>query len=378
LCRFAKFGRYSPLDGLTIPWRHIKIIAAKDFLMSLDSQEKISTIEELEEHISRPSSGAVEALAKVDGDVLVLGAGGKMGPSLARMTKRASDEAGIKRRIIAVSRFASGSQQEQLSSWEIETIPCDLLSEDQLQKLPDAENVIFMAGMKFGSTGNESLTWAMNVYMPGRVFEKYRDSRLVVFSSGNIYGLSPVDRGGSVETDIPNPQGEYANSVLGRERILEHFSKKLGAKAAVIRLNYAVELRYGVLVDIAQKVWNGEPVDVSMGFVNVIWQADANAMALASLKDVSSPPFVLNVAGPEIVRVRDIAEQFGKIFNRPAKITGVEKTDALLSNGNLGYNLYGEPSVNTRQMITWIADWVTQGGETIGKPTHFETRDGKY
>lgn len=346
--------------------------------MSLDSQEKISTIEELEEHISRPSSGAVEALAKVDGDVLVLGAGGKMGPSLARMTKRASDEAGIKRRIIAVSRFASGSQQEQLSSWEIETIPCDLLSEDQLQKLPDAENVIFMAGMKFGSTGNESLTWAMNVYMPGRVFEKYRDSRLVVFSSGNIYGLSPVDRGGSVETDIPNPQGEYANSVLGRERILEHFSKKLGAKAAVIRLNYAVELRYGVLVDIAQKVWNGEPVDVSMGFVNVIWQADANAMALASLKDVSSPPFVLNVAGPEIVRVRDIAEQFGKIFNRPAKITGVEKTDALLSNGNLGYNLYGEPSVNTRQMITWIADWVTQGGETIGKPTHFETRDGKY
>ena len=346
--------------------------------MCSDSQQRISTIEELEERISRPSTSAVKALAKVDGDILVLGAGGKMGPSLARMARRASDEAGIKRKIIAVSRFSSGKLQEQLSSWNIETISCDLLSEDQLQELPDAKNVIFMAGMKFGSTGNESLTWAMNVYMPGRVFGKYHDSRVVVFSSGNVYGLSPVYSGGSVETDTPNPQGEYASSVLGRERILEHFSKTYGLKAAIIRLNYATELRYGVLVDIASKVWNNEPIDVSMGYVNVIWQADANAMALSALKNVSSPPFILNVAGPEIVSVRSIAEHFGKIFNRVAKITGSEMNDALLNNGCLGYKLYGEPSINTQQMINWIAHWIAQDGETIGKPTHFETRNGKY
>jgi nucleoside-diphosphate-sugar epimerase len=341
--------------------------------------DEIKSLEQLEEMISEPSFAAVDALAKLDGDIVILGVGGKMGPSLAQMAKRASDDAGIKRRIIGVDAFPAGNdQQSRLESFGIETIKCDLLDSDQMNSLPDAPNVVFMVGMKFGSTGQEPLTWALNSFLPGMVCRKYRKSRIVAFSSGNIYGLTPVTLGGSVESDPPNPEGEYATSVLGRERVFQYFSAAFGTPVTIFRLNYSVEMRYGVLVDIAHKVWAGEPVDVTMGNANVIWQADANAMALASLAYASSPAFILNAAGPEIVSIRRVAQQFAELMGKEVVITGCEAPDALLSNGQLGHKLFGYPRVGVRQMIEWIASWVMRGGESLGKPTHFEVRDGRF
>lgn len=341
--------------------------------------DEIKSLEQLEEMISEPSFAAVDALAKLDGDIVILGVGGKMGPSLARMAKRASDDAGIKRRIIGVDAFPSGNdQQSRLESFGIETIKCDLLDSDQMDSLPDVPNVVFMVGMKFGSTGQEPLTWALNSFLPGMVCRKYRESRIVAFSSGNVYGLTPVTLGGSVESDPPNPEGEYATSVLGRERVFQYFSAAFGTPVTIFRLNYSVEMRYGVLVDIAHKVWAGEPVGVTMGNANVIWQADANAMALASLAYASSPAFILNAAGPEIVSIRRVAQQFAELMGKEVVITGCEAPDALLSNGQLGHKLFGYPRVGIRQMIEWIASWVMRGGESLGKPTHFEVRDGRF
>jgi len=340
--------------------------------------DAVHSVEQLEDMLSEPSDGVVETLGRIDGDIIVLGVGGKIGPSLARMLRRASDAAGVHRRVIGVDLFPSGDQQSRLQSVGIETIRCDLLDPDQLQELPDAAGVIFMVGMKFGSTGQEALTWALNAYLPGTVAQKYRGSRIIAFSTGNIYGLTPVSLGGAVETDPPNPQGDYAMSALGRERIFEHFSRSLGIPTALIRLNYAAELRYGVLVDIAQHVLAGEPVDLAMGNVNVMWQADAVRMTLRAFDYASSPPFVLNVAGPELVSVRRAAEQFGSIMGKPVTFTGTESQDALLSSGQLGHKLFGYPQVSAQQMIHWIADWVARGGESLGKPTHFESRSGRF
>lgn len=333
---------------------------------------------ELEDAISEPSPCVVEVMNDLEGDIVVLGAGGKMGPSLARMAKRASDAAGVKRRVIGVSRFSSAREESGLKDAGVETIRCDLLDPNALEGLPDAANVVYMVGMKFGSTGQEALTWAVNAYLPGVVCRKYARSRIVAFSTGNIYGLTPVTLGGSAETDQPNPTGEYAMSALGRERIFEHFSRTMGIPTAIIRLNYSTELRYGVLVDLARRVWEDEPVDVSMGSANVIWQADANAMSLAAFGHVSSPPFILNVAGPEMVSVRRAAEHFGELMGKTASIIGEESPDALLSNGQLGHRLFGYPRVGVQQMIHWIAEWVVRGGESLGKPTHFESREGKF
>jgi nucleoside-diphosphate-sugar epimerase len=235
-----------------------------------------------------------------------------------------------------------------------------------------------MTGMKFGATGQEALTWAMNSYLPGMIALRYRQSRIVAFSTGNVYGLSPVALGGSVESDPPAPVGEYAMSCLGRERIFEHFSRTLGIPTALLRLNYACELRYGVLVDLAQRVLAGEPVDLGMGQLNAIWQADANATALCAFGHVASPPFVLNVAGPETLSVRRVAEEFGRLLGRPVCFQGSEAVDALLSNGQLGHRLFGYPRVAAGQLIRWIADWLRRGGPTLGKPTHFEVRDGRF
>jgi nucleoside-diphosphate-sugar epimerase len=218
----------------------------------------------------------------------------------------------------------------------------------------------------------------MNCWLPGTVCQKFRRSRLVAFSTGNVYGLTPVALGGSVESDPPNPVGDYAMSCLGRERIFEHFSRTCQVPMAMLRLNYATEMRYGVLVDLARRVWEGQPVDVTMGHLNALWQADANAMALAAFAHVSSPPLVLNVVGPEMLSVRRVAEQFGQLFGKPVTVQGTEGADALLSNGQLGHRLFGYPRVGAGQMIHWIADWVRRGGETLGKPTHFEVRDGKF
>jgi hypothetical protein len=294
------------------------------------------------------------------------------------MIVRASESANVKRKVIGVARFSNPNEQKKLDAMGVQTIRTDLLDPSQLDKLPDAPNVVFMAGMKFGATGNESLTWAMNSYLPGMVAQKYQKSKIVAFSTGNVYGLSPNARGGSLESAELNPIGEYAMSCLGRERILEHFSRTLHIPMALIRLNYATEMRYGVLVDLAQRVWKGDEIDVSMGTMNAIWQADANAMTLAAFDHVSSPPFVLNVAGPELLSMRATALAFGRLMKKDVRIIGEEAADSLISNGQLGHKLYGYPRVAAGQMIDWIADWVMRGGENINKPTHFEARDGKY
>lgn len=338
----------------------------------------ISTVQELEAHLSEPTAAVVETMRRLQGDIAVLGVGGKMGPTLARMAKRASDAAGVKRRIYGVARFSSSGLADPLRADGIEPIAADLLDRVALARLPEAPNLVFMAGMKFGSTGQEAMTWAMNCYLPGMVCERYPKSRIVAFSTGNVYGLTPVSGGGSKETDVPNPMGDYAMSCLGRERIFEHFSRAMKIPAAIIRLNYAVELRYGVLVDVAKKVWAGEPVDVSMGYANVIWQREANAQSLVAFDHVSSPPKILNVAGAEVLRIRDVAMRFGKLMGREAKVVGTESPDALLNNGAETHRLVGAPEVSAEQMMGWIADWVKRGGESLGKPTHFEARDGKF
>jgi nucleoside-diphosphate-sugar epimerase len=338
----------------------------------------IRDVTELEELLSEPTPGAISALSDLEGDIVVLGVGGKMGPTLARMAKRASERSGRSRRIIGVSRFSSSKLEEQLQAWGIETLRCDLLDRQSLARLPEAANVVYMAGMKFGSTGQEWLTWAMNSFLPGMVCERYCKSRIVVFSTGNVYGLSPVSRGGSREEDALEPAGEYAMSCLGRERICEHFSRKNETKMSMVRLNYACELRYGVLLDIAQRVYAGLTVPLAMGYFNAIWQADASAMALEAFRCASSPPFIINVTGTELLSARRVAEDFAERFHRPVHFVGAESEDALLSNAKKAHQLFGEPRIPIAQLTKWIAAWLEAGGETWLKPTHFEDRAGRF
>ena len=332
----------------------------------------------LEELLSDPTEGVLRTMKILAGDIVVLGVAGKMGPTLARMAKRASAAAGVKRRVIGVSRFSSPALQQRLKNWGIETICCDLLDRAALAALPDAANVVYMAGMKFGSTGQEWRTWAMNTFLPGLVAERYQSSRIAVFSTGNVYGLSPVARGGSREEDELNPAGEYAMSCLGRERIFHHFSRLNQTKMTIIRLNYASELRYGVLLDIAQRVYDGRPVSLSMGYLNTIWQRDASAMSLESLAHASAPPNVLNITGPETLHVRKVAEEFAARLGKTVSFEGTESNDALLSNSAKAFALFGKPEVGIGQMLDWIADWVVRGGSTLAKPTHFEERAGHF
>jgi len=290
----------------------------------LSERTPIQDVNELEELLSEPTDGTIRALAGLDGDILVLGVGGKMGPTLARMAKRASEMAGVKRRVIGVSRFSFPALEQQLHAWGVETVRCDLLDRKLLAALPDAANVVYMAGMKFGSTGQEPLTWAMNSFLPGLVSERYRDSRIAVFSTGNVYGLSPVSNGGSREEDALNPLGEYAMSCVGRERIFEYFSRSNHTTMSILRLNYATELRYGVLLDIAQRVNADQAVLLSMGYLNAIWQRDASAMSLQSLAVASMPPNIINIAGPELLSVRQVAQAFGTRLKKPVRFEGVE------------------------------------------------------
>ncbi len=338
----------------------------------------IRDIEELEDLLSLPTAGTIEAMGALKGDIVILGVGGKMGPMLARMAKRASNLAGVSRRVIGVSRFSSASLPAHLQSWGVETHSCDLLDRSRHSGLPDAANIVYMAGMKFGSTNQEARTWAMNAFLPGLVSERYRDSRITVFSTGNVYGLSSVNLGGSLETDKTHPVGDYAMSCLGRERIFEHFSRTYQIPMSVIRLNYATELRYGVLLDIAERILAENPVPLHMGHFNTIWQADATAMSLQSLPHASSPPFVINVAGPELMSVRRIATEFAEHFNKNVSFEGIESGDAILSNAQKSFQLFGYPTVRAGQMMAWIADWAIRGGEKLGKPTHFEIRSGNF
>lgn len=317
-------------------------------------------------------------MQSLDSDIVVLGVSGKMGPTLARMAQRAITELGLPYKVYGVARFSQPEARTALEAAGVHTITCDLLDRASLAKLPDSRNVIFMAGQKFGTTGAQHMTWAINSYLPALAAERYAGARTVVFSTGNVYPLTPVVSGGALEGDEPNPVGEYASSCLGRERIFEYFSRIHGLPCAIMRLNYAVEMRYGVLVDVARKVYNGEPVDVSMGAANVIWQGDANAQALGLLAHCATPPFICNITGPETVSIRRVAEQFGEIFGVEAQITGSEAPTALLSNAAQAQKLFGYPTVSLQQMIVWIADWIQRGGEALNKPTHFETRDGRF
>ncbi|MFK7778908.1 MAG: NAD-dependent epimerase/dehydratase family protein [Gimesia sp.] len=343
-----------------------------------DLPATIDNIEQLDELLSRPTPQVTHALSQISGDIILLGIAGKMGPSLARMILRSDEESGTSRRIIGVSRFSDESSRQPLEDMGIETIKGDLLDANFINGLPDMPNVIFMAGMKFGATGNESLTWAMNTYLPALVCNKFRDSRISAFSTGNVYGLVSATGEGSVETDQPNPLGEYAMSCLGRERMFEHFSRTLNIPMTLIRLNYAVECRYGVLVDLAMQVYQEQTIDISMGYVNVIWQRDANALTLCSMPEANSPPKYLNVAGPQILSVRKVCEQFGTLFGKSVQFTGTEAKDALLNNGKYGEQRYGVSLVDVDQMLEWISHWIQNEGPLLGKPTHFESRSGKF
>lgn len=339
---------------------------------------RIASADALEDLLSEPTPGAIDAMARAAGDLVLLGAAGKMGPTLARMAQRAVDAAGVSRRVIAVSRFSTAGARDRLEQHGVHTIACDLLDRSAVAALPDAADVIFMAGMKFGATGQPALTWAHNCLVPAAICERYRDSRIAAFSTGNVYGLVRAGIGGSSESDEPAPAGEYAMSCLGRERLFEYYSRRAGTRVVLLRLNYACELRYGVLADVARLVAAGEPVDLTMGYLNAIWQGDANAMAICALEHATSPPLVLNLAGPEELNVRTLATTFGQRFGRPATFTGHEAPDALLSNGRRAVDLLGPPRVTVDRMIDWIADWVLAGGEALGKPTRFEVRDGRF
>ncbi|MDQ6707303.1 MAG: NAD-dependent epimerase/dehydratase family protein [Acidobacteriota bacterium] len=339
---------------------------------------RIADESQLEQVLSQPREADREALRSLNGDLLILGAGGKMGPSLARIAKRAAADAGIRARVIAVARFSNPDLAAALRNDGIETIAADLLAPGALDRLPDCGNVIFMAARKFGTGGQEGLTWAMNTYLPGRVAERFARSRIVAFSTGNVYPLTPVAGGGSVETDPVGPVGEYAQSALGRERMFVHFSLANGTKIALLRLNYAIDLRYGILLDIGTKVFARQPVDVSMPAVNVIWQGDANSVCLRAFALANSPPFVLNVTGPETVSVRLLAHEFARRFELDPAIAGTEQPTALLNNAALCRQLFGSPSISLARMIDWVAEWIASGGPTLGKPTHFEQREGRF
>ncbi|MFA6794633.1 MAG: NmrA family NAD(P)-binding protein [Proteiniphilum sp.] len=336
------------------------------------------TKEEILGYYLVPSQRLIDDIQRIEGDILILGAGGKMGPSMARLAVEAVRRSGTDKRVIAVSRFSDEKLVKDLQAAGVEIIKADLLNESELQGLPDVPNVIYLAGYKFGTTGNEPYTWIMNTYLPAKVAEKYSNSRIVVFSSGNIYPLSPVTNGGSSEDIATSPVGEYAQSCLGRERMFQYFSQKNHTPMLLYRLNYANDVSYGILLEIARSVFEEKEIDLCMGNVNVIWQGDANEIALRSLLHCSSPARILNVTGPETVSVRWVALEFAKMFGKKISFTSTEEQNALLSNAAECFRLFGYPSVTLKQMMELIGRWVMEGGKTLNKPTHFQEREGKY
>jgi len=335
-------------------------------------------LEQIDDFLSEPTIGVVETLQEHPGDVMVLGAGGKMGATTALMVAKGLAAVGRGDRVVAVSRYSDESVRRLFEARGISTIAVDLLNRDAVARLPDSPNVLFLAGQKFGTSGCPEKTWAMNTIVPINVAERYAGARIVVFSSGCAYPFVPLKGGGSVESDALIQTGDYPNSVIARERIFEFYSKQNGTKVVLFRLNYAIDLRYGVLVDVAGKVKAGKPVDVTMGHVNVIWQGDACARAIQSLALARSPALPLNVTGPEVVSVRSLAERFGRLFNKEPIITGTEEDSAWLNNAGESFRLFGYPTVTLDQMVVWTSEWIVRGGTTLGKPTNFEVRDGAF
>lgn len=340
--------------------------------------DRIASEDELDRILAEPSDADLACVSRLRGDVLILGAGGKMGPSLARRVHRAMTRAGVEGRVLAASRFSSAPQRAALEGEGIRTVACDLLDPAAIAALPGAPHVLFLAGRKFGTQDRTDVTWATNTVVPARVAERFRQSRMVVFSTGNVYPLVPVNGRASTEDDAPAPVGEYAQSCLGRERVVEFVSREHGMPVLIYRLNYAVDLRYGTVVDIARRVFDAEPIDLSMGFFNAIWQGDANSYALRSLELCASPPAIVNVTGPERIGVRDLAEWFGSAFGRPPQFVGSEGPVALLSDSSRCRALLGEPEVPLPVLRQWVAHWVESGGSSLNKPTHFEVADGRF
>ena len=337
--------------------------------------ERFESVAALEDFMTEPTPALIDDLARVPGDILVLGAAGKMGPTLARMAKRAAPA----KRVVGVARFTDRSARASLDAAGVETIACDLLDRGAVAALPKLDNVVFMAAMKFGATGNPALTWAMNVHVPAIVAEAFPSARIVAFSTGCVYPFVPVGGGGATEdTPAVPPPGDYANSCVGRERMFEHFSARLGTSGRLVRLNYAIDMRYGVLHDVAAKVRDGVPIDLSMGHVNAIWQGDANAAALRCLTHTTTPTTPINVTGPETISVRWLAEEFGRRLGRAPVLTGREAETGWVSNAACMVAELGPPGVPLEATIGWTADWLARGGASLDKPTHYEVRDGRF
>jgi nucleoside-diphosphate-sugar epimerase len=329
----------------------------------------------VEDFMTEPSDLLRADLAKVPGDILVLGVGGKMGPTLARLAKRANSS----RRVIGVARFSEAGLREKLQAWDIECIEADLLDRASIEKLPKSPNVVFMAGRKFGSSGAEHLTWAMNAHVPAMVAEVFAKSRIVAFSTGCVYPYVDVEKGGATEeTPAVPPPGAYANSCVAREAMFEHFSRKYDTPGRIIRLNYAIDMRYGVLHDVAAKVFSGKTIDIAAGHVNVIWQGDANSMILRMLAHSTTPSSPINISGPETISIRWLAGEFGRLFHKEPRFTGKEASDGWLVNTSKARKLLGEPPVPLERMIRWTADWIERDQRSLGKETHYDTRDGSF
>lgn len=338
----------------------------------------MTDLEVLEQELLKPSDALVSDISKIEGDIILLGVGGKMGPSMAKLARRAILSAGINKRIIGISRFSEAGTREELEAEGIETISADLLNEKQLAALPDAANILYLAGTKFGTTGKEPFTWAMNSYLPGRVAERYKNSRIVAFSTGNVYPFTPVSSGGLSEEHLPAPVGEYGQSCLGRERIFQYFSERYQIPTLIYRLNYSIDLRYGVMLEIAKSVMEDKAIDLTTGSVNVIWQGDANEIAIRSFLHCDVPANILNVTGPETLSVKWLAEQFGLILGKEPQFINEVQPNALLSNASKAHQLFGYPRVTVRQMIEMTVAWLQGGGKTINKPTHFQERKGQF
>ncbi|MBI3871283.1 MAG: NAD(P)-dependent oxidoreductase [Verrucomicrobia bacterium] len=340
--------------------------------------EVINTDAELDEVLTRPRPVLVEFIRSVSSPLVILGAGGKMGPTLAALAQRAAKQAGHALKVIAVSRFSDAAAKHWLEQQGVKTVSADLLERKQVERLPDSTNIIYLVGQKFGTKQNPAATWAVNIVAPAHAAERYKGSRIVALSTGNVYPLVEVKRGGADEERALTPLGEYANAAVARERLFEHFSRKQGTPVALLRLSYATELRYGVLADIARKVHGGVAIDVTSGHFNCIWQGDANEMILRSLPLAGSPPLAINLTSPDIYPVRGLATQFAKLLGRPARFVGAESGSAFLSNTNRMRTALGRPPTDLEAVIRWTAHWVRSGGRSLNKPTRFETRDGAY
>jgi len=338
----------------------------------------MNNIKQLDEIMCTPTKDLINDIAKISGDIMVLGAGGKMGPTLCKLAYNAIKAANINKDVYAVSRFSNKFHADDLSSYGIKVIRADLLKEEDLQALPNIKNIIYMIGRKFGTSDDQSLTWAMNAYLPGRVAERFKDSNIVVFSTGNVYPFVSVKTGGCKEDNHLDPVGIYAQSCLGRENVFRYFSNKYKTPILIYRLNYAIDLRYGVLLEIAKSVFNKTPLNITSSYANVIWQGDANEIALRSLLHCKYPPEVLNVTGKDIINIKETALKFGNIFNIVPIFTGKENDMCLLSDSSKSASLMGKNKTSLDYMIKLIANWVTNDGETIDKPTHFQERQGKF